>query len=1039
MKKNKLYTVTRFNRSMFMPTQENLFFPGGAIDWGSAVEDYANSKNAFGITKKDNPFSKMNLKNTFSSANLESMANAGIGAAAGIVGGLAGNAISGGLSSGAGRAISGLGSTIGGAVGAVNPIAGAAISVGSQVLGGVTNALFGSAVDEKKLNAAKEGTAAYNNFVSNASSFDAIQGPTAQANVEDAYRGGLFTSGSARKKNEELKRQRIAARQFADRSILNNVNNIAADQMNNALANYSAFGGPLDFGDGALGYGMAMDYLTMKKRESENKNKMAGLQQVPTFMPQNGLFAFGGDLQTNGADFPTMLTHIDAGLRHEENPYEGVQLGVDGEGVPNLVEEGETIFDNYVYSNRILADEATKRLFKLPKKQEITYAEITKKLEKEISERSNDPISKAGFKKQMAELADQQERQKKEMEAARAREAFEALSPEEQTTVMNNAVQQQAQQQVMAEQAAMQQPTPEEIAMAQEQQMMADGSQPNLGQEPQMNAFGGKINRFDNGGKAYTRMLNSLGFHTKGDFEKWAKDNDIDFGDLWKDNDDTLNIKILSNLWKNDKFKEALRKKNPALAHAFEDKGFDFGFYEPGAKDKVTIQSISKGNWKATNGKGWRGSEDLAFRQATEGLSDDEIDALTTEQLADRMKKTEAYQNTNKWLQNSDNALMYLNTLMNDPDTPQVAKDYAAKYVKDGKWKDGFNYDYATVFGSNGKEVRETNPGTYWHTAMEANRGNQTGNFVINEDGSIEPIVGNVPTDWASAGNYTWFDEDNDYAYNYYKRPVVTTPTSTPAPAENNEDDGKEVAPRHRAEWMRYAGLFGPAVGLGMQMAGIGRPDTGAIDAAISGAGDVTPASYKPIGNYLTYKPLDIWYEQNRLNANARATDRAIMNSSGPGRMAGLLANGYNNQIASGNLFRQAQEYNDALRRQVAEFNRGTDMYNSEQFGQTSRFNADTYNRARQANAQMRLHAAQQKAAMDADWYNGIYGNVAGLFKGISDLGRENVVTNWRNGLVTSGAMGIVNPDALVDAGIAEYKKDKKNKGGKIKKRGLTI
>jgi hypothetical protein len=51
---------------------------------------------------------------------------------------------------------------------------------------------------------------------------------------------------------------------------------------------------------------------------------------------------------------------------------------------------------------------------------------------------------------------------------------------------------------------------------------------------------------------------------------------------------------------------------------------------------------------------------------------------------------------------------------------------------------------------------------------------------------------------------------------------------------------------------------------------------------------------------------LDIWYEQNRLNANARATDRAILNSGANqgSKAAALLASGYNNQLASGNLFR---------------------------------------------------------------------------------------------------------------------------------------
>ena len=911
-----------------------------------------------------------------------------------------------------------------------------AAGAGLKVVGGLANAAFGIKEDTTKKQAVEAGINQNMNFLSDASSFDDVRGPAAVMTNTDVYKGGWFSGSKARRKNEELKKRLVAANLFANRSVDNNIFNLQNDQMNSALANYSAFGGPIDMApsmDGAaLDYGLALDYLNTKRINAENKNKMTNvLAGTP-----RGLFALGGDLQANGSDWSTGLSHIDAGGSHSENPNEGVQLGVDSQNVPNLVEEGETVYDDYVFSNRILVDAATKQLFRLPKKKDITFADISKRLEKEIAERPNDPISRAGFERQMAMLEEQQERQKHEMEAERAKAAFEAMTPEQQVAVMDNAAQQEA----MAQQAAMQQPSPEEIAMAQQQQqLMADNSEPNLGQEPQINCFGGKVNRFDNGGKAYTRMLNTLGFHTKSDFEKWAKENNIDFGDLWKDNEGTLDYNVLSGLWKNEKFKEALRKQNPVLAHAFEDKGFDFGFYEPETKDKATIQSINKGNWKTTNGKGWRGSEDLAFKQATEGLSDEEIDALTTEQLAERMKNTEAYQNTNRWLQNSDNALMYLNTLINDPDTPQVAKDYAAKYVKDGKWTDGFNYDYATVFGSNGKGVRETNPGTYWHTAMEANRGNQTGNFVINEDGSIEPIVGSVPTDWASAGNYNWSDENNDYAYNYYKRPVVTTPTSTPALAETpEEEETPEVNPVHKAEWLRYAGLFGPAVGLGMMAAGVGKPDTASLDAAVEGAGNVRYARYKPLGNYLTYRPLDIWYEQNRLNANARATERGIMNSGANqgSKTAGLLAAGYNNQIASGNLFRQAQEYNDALRERVAQFNRGTDQYNSEQYGATSRFNAGAYNDANRAARQLRLQAAAQKMDADAGWYNSLYGNIGALTKGIADIGVENKRDNMINWMISKGIFGAVDPNdpemkkrvrvVSAEGGQAKRKKNKR-------------
>jgi hypothetical protein len=204
--------------------------------------------------------------------------------------------------------------------------------------------------------------------------------------------------------------------------------------------------------------------------------------------------------------------------------------------------------------------------------------------------------------------------------------------------------------------------------------------------------------------------------------------------------------------------------------------------------------------------------------------------------------------------------------------------------------------------------------------------------------------------------------------------------------------------------------------------------------------GLAAPSQVQPhyIGNYLTYRPLDIWYGQNAMNAQSRATDRNLMNTSGSNRgavAAGLLANGYNSQIASGNLFRQAQEYNDSLRKQVEDFNRGTNQYNSEQYGITSRFNADARNRARQANAQLRLHAAAQKADMDAGWNQGIYGNIAGLFKGLGDIGRENEQFNWLSDLAADGAFGNLGTS---NTG-RRWTKEKKSKGGKIKKRGLTI
>lgn len=181
---------------------------------------------------------------------------------------------------------------------------------------------------------------------------------------------------------------------------------------------------------------------------------------------------------------------------------------------------------------------------------------------------------------------------------------------------------------------------------------------------------------------------------------------------------------------------------------------------------------------------------------------------------------------------------------------------------------------------------------------------------------------------------------------------------------------------------------------------------------------------------------MDIWFEQNKATADARATDRALINTAVPtgAKAASLLASGYNNQIANGELYRKALEYNDQKQQQVAEFNRATDQFNADAYNRQSQFNASAQNDAIGRATSAKLQAAQTKLNSDADWYNGIYGNVGQLFKGLSDLGKERTATGWRNALATSGAYGVLGEDALVAAGMAKRKENKTSEGGSIKK-----
>lgn len=122
------------------------------------------------------------------------------------------------------------------------------------------------------------------------------------------------------------------------------------------------------------------------------------------------LAAFGGQLHTNGADFSNGASIIEAGGSHEENPNSGVQIGVDKQGTPNLVEEGEVVYDDYVFSNRLRANDEVLGYANLPLKyRDMPFSDIAKKLLKPSEEQVNDPITTRTLKANMNKLRNAQE------------------------------------------------------------------------------------------------------------------------------------------------------------------------------------------------------------------------------------------------------------------------------------------------------------------------------------------------------------------------------------------------------------------------------------------------------------------------------------------------------------------------------------------------------------------------------------------------------------------------------------------------------
>lgn len=386
-----------------------------------------------------------------------------LGAAGQLVGQVGGAAISGGLESGAGKVFSGLSNV----ASAIPGPWGAVASAGLGIIGGLTNRMFGSKLNYENIAKVEGDIGRMNSTRSDAGDFDSLN--TTMANTvgkmdfSNSYIGkdGWF-SNKAKKKANALREanNRAAARQSL--AFINNAEQISAGQLGMLEANYAAFGGPI-FSTGAIGYDLTTRDLNNKQMKAlgdmrltslpNSFNAMPDVSTINTFSKGGGIHikkenrgkftdycggkvtseciqrglhssnpttrkranfarnarkwhSFGGWLNSQGGDFTNGVTFIDNGGSHEANPFEGVQMGIDPQGVPNLVEEGEVIFNDYVFSDRMKLPKKLKEKYSIKGE---TFADAAKELSKESEERPNDPISQRGLEAFVSALAESQE------------------------------------------------------------------------------------------------------------------------------------------------------------------------------------------------------------------------------------------------------------------------------------------------------------------------------------------------------------------------------------------------------------------------------------------------------------------------------------------------------------------------------------------------------------------------------------------------------------------------------------------------------
>lgn len=432
-KKDKLYTIKQ---------SINLYPNGGDIEKNTTLLDSLTNGNGF------------SLKNTFSGQNLTDIAKGSIGALGSIVGQVGGNLIDGGLQSGAGNTISSIGSTVGSAISTVNPLVGGMVSVGSGLIGGLTNRMFGSKLNQENINQVKGNISSTANTYFGGSADDLMSQLSGASMLGNINRSDIGKDGWFSHKAKNLTNKLRAQAEAANTRLYNNFNQAAditnENQFLQSMYNVEAFGGPL-FKEGGI---MIKKENRGKFTESANRANMSVQEYArhilankedysPTLIKRanfarnfGGRKAFGGDLNTYGGTYNGGLEYINNGHTHSENPYGGVPMGTDRNGTPNLVEEGETIWNDYVFSNRLKVPETLTDKYKLSK--DITFAEASKKLGKEIEETPNDPISKRTFNSFMQDLQQSQEEVKAKKELAKAKRQFNKLSPQEQLGILNS-------------------------------------------------------------------------------------------------------------------------------------------------------------------------------------------------------------------------------------------------------------------------------------------------------------------------------------------------------------------------------------------------------------------------------------------------------------------------------------------------------------------------------------------------------------------------------------------------------------------------
>lgn len=674
--------------------------------------------------------------------------------------------------------------------------------------------------------------------------------------------------------------------------------------------------------------------------------------------------AMGGPLSTHGSDFTDDLIRIDAGGSHEQNPLGGVPAGIDPNGIPNLVEEGETIWDDYVFSKRLKVSKGLAKEFKLGGgKKGLSYSDAARRISEKSGAtlRPNDPISKRTKDAMLGELEQEQEEKRMNIQRKQILSALQNMSPEEFQTMFT------------------QQPAPMDVGTMAPPQGLEEEP---LMQEPVQ------------GDGMYEPVGFALGGHIL----------DGKHGESWR---------VVSPL--------AGPQRLPGVGViGYPDRYDKEVKIEQDDKGQWWVEGRMVGKGRNGEAAAQRYARQIANIRATQNMSGDlgGISSVQTERKTMPTPKSSA-KTTNYSIERPDNVLStpYLNADLSGFVREQAMPDRHGTVNPDevyDAWGVGrfLPDDYASFFGRIHAPGYKRTPG--WSVlapdaspsdAVQEAPPTQKANSAGSGRGTMRragvlstpamPDLGTVEMPDLPEG----IPASDTIVIN--DKPIVVPALSN----SKNTRQQLDMLPT----WMRYA----PIIGSGISVLGnlFDNPDYSEYEGLIRDArrlGNPISIPVETIGNRLRRNPVDERLAVNQANQNFLASIRGTQDISGGNRAYRQFANNllaYNNQGALSDIATKAYLANrqDAL--QTADFNRGTDMYNANAINQRNLTQAQLNSNRQQAGFNALLGTTQ--ALDNARRYDSQFvdADLTGLLEGLGRLGKENASMNMIRSLANEGVL----------------------------------